>query len=101
MKRVPLECPICSAVKLQKIPSQIIEKRNQCEKGIVAILIPENTICPHLFVVYVDLNFTIRDAVSEEGIKNVNRKKFISVKTIDEFISKLSKKTLNNLLHKL
>jgi hypothetical protein len=101
MKRIPLMCPVCSAVKLQKIPAQVIEKRNQNDKGIVAIMIPENTVCPHLFVVYVDQNFTIRDAVSVDGIKDLNRKKFINVNSIDEIVSKLSKKTINKLMGKL
>ena len=63
MQRILLKCPQCGTTRFQKIPQQMMESRNQCKKGIVAILIPEKTVCEHMFVVHVDTHFTVRDAL--------------------------------------
>lgn len=101
MKRISLICPICSKSKIQKVPPGLLDKRNQCAKGIVAILVPENTICEHLFVVYVDMNFSIRDTISGEELKKINQSKLINVNSIEDVVSKISKKNLTTLMKKL
>ena len=101
MKRIPIRCPECSATKLQKLPESLMERRNMCEKGIIAILVPENTICPHGFLVYVDQNFSIRDYVTISNCKDINKKRIICCKDIDEIVTKLKPTTIKNILQKL
>jgi hypothetical protein len=101
LKRLILECPECKKTKIQKIPENLMEKRNQIEKGICGILIPENTICNHGFIVYIDTNFSIRDVISLKYAQDLNMKKVIQLKTIEELVSSLTPKTLKSILNNL
>jgi hypothetical protein len=101
MKRISLECPICGKSKFQKLPSGLVKKRKEFKKGIVGILIPEKKICDHKFVVYIDKNFNLRDVLSADEIKDMNKQKFINVDTIENMVSQLSKASVSNILKKL
>ena len=101
MKRIVLKCPICHSQKFQLLPESLIIKRNENEKGICVIMIPEDTICEHLFFVHIDRNFSIRDCVSGDYIKERNLKKVIRYNTIEKLLQSLSTKTKQNILSRL
>ena len=101
LKRLILECPECKKTKVQKIPENLMEKRSQIDKGICGILIPENTICEHGFLVYIDTNFSIRDVISLSHAKDLNMKKVIHLKTIEDLVNSLTPKTLKSILNQL
>ena len=102
MKSITLECPTCGVTKRQKIPKEIVDKRNQSKKGIVTILIPQNAICPHLFLVYMDTNFKVRDtsamvSASEENIP----KEAININSIDDLLKSLNPDKVKSILDRL
>jgi hypothetical protein len=101
VKKVILDCPTCHKTKFQGLPDSLMEERHQIDKGIVAILIPENTICTHSFIVYIDMNFAIRDVVSIEQVQEEKKKLLVSLKTIEDLVSNLNKKSLQSVLSKL
>ena len=59
-KKVHIICPECNKTGIIDVQENIMEER---EKGIAAINVVENLVCKHSFVVYVDKNFIIRDAI--------------------------------------
>ena len=101
MKRIVLKCPKCNAQKYQLLPESLITKRNENEKGICVIMIPEDTICEHLFFVHIDRNFSVRDCISEEYMKERNLNKVIRYNTIEKLLQSLSIKTKKNILNRL
>ena len=101
VKKIVLQCPICKKGKLQELPEKIFLDRQKLDKEIVAILIPENTICPHGFIVEVDENFSIRDAISIDKVQETRKKQLISLKSIEDMIAKLSPNSVKNILSKL
>ena len=101
MKKVILECPSCHATKMQKLPKELMEKRNQSSKGVVTILIPEGAICPHLFLVYIDKNFSVRDTEAVINANQYNGKKVVEISEIDELIKQISPDKMSDLLKRL
>lgn len=101
MKRVLLKCPICEKTRIQRIPQALTQNREKSEKGILTILIPDNTICEHMFVIQVDRHFHVRDAFSIDTIKEINKKKFVYVKEIENMIASLKPKTIKQILKDL
>jgi hypothetical protein len=95
MKRVMIECPTCHHKKLQGIPPQLMEERNQCEKGIVAVLIPTNIVCGHIFIIYIDQNFAIREYLTPEHAQELNKKKIIQFHTIEDMLQKMKPDVLD------
>jgi hypothetical protein len=100
MKAIMLQCPTCGKTKRQKIPKEIVDKRNQSKKGIVTILIPQNSICPHLFLVYMDQNFKIRDTSAVVGAKSIP-KEAINIKNIDDLLKSLEPDKIKSILDRL
>ena len=101
VKRLILKCPVCGASKMQKIPESLINKRNCNEKGICTILIPEDSICEHLFVVYVDRDFRIRGADTPDEIKEFNPKSYVNIHEIKDLVAKLKPASIKSLLKNL
>jgi hypothetical protein len=101
MKKVVFQCPVCGKQRLQALPESIIDARNYIRKEIIAILIPENTLCEHAFLVYIDTNFSIRDVVTLDLMVEVNKQKIISLQTIEEIIKKMSPDSLRSVLKNL
>lgn len=58
MTRVLVKCPLCSAIDRIDVDEAIIE---QSERGVTAVNVEKNYICPHSFVAYIDTNFIVRD----------------------------------------
>jgi hypothetical protein len=100
MKTVIMVCPTCGKTKRQKIPKEIIAKRNLSKKGIVTILIPQNTICPHLFLVYMDQNFKVRDTSAVIGAKAVP-KEAININSINDLLKSLEPDKVKSILDRL
>ena len=94
-------CPDCGRTKIVKIPENIFQAATECEKGILAILIPENTICKHNFMIFVDRNFSVRDTMTTDHVRNVNKKKIINLNDLDDLVNKLSKKSIRRVLDAL
>ncbi len=63
MSNIPLNiiCPTCSKHGKIQVEDSLVK---QNERGITAINIMKNIICEHSFLVYVDKNYNVRDAVS-------------------------------------
>ncbi len=101
MKNIQLICPTCFAAKIQKLPEQIMSRRYQHNNGIIGILVPENTVCNHLFIVYVDKHFAARDRVAADQLTKFNKRKLVTLKDIDGIIANLQPKTIKNILEKL
>lgn len=79
-----------------------MEQRNQfSDKGVVAVLIPENTLCEHGFMVFIDRNFSIRDVKSLEKMQEMNKMKFVHLKTIEDLLGKLNPTALQSIIQKL
>jgi len=95
MKRVMIECPTCHLKKLQGIPPQLMEERNHCEKGIVAVLIPTNIVCTHVFVMYIDMNFSVRDYLTSDKMQELNKKKIVQFHTIEEMLHKMKPEVID------
>lgn len=101
MKKVLLVCPTCNAIKTQSLPEQIMQQKFQCEQGIIGILVPEKSICEHVFIVYIDKAFNIRERIAVNELKEYNKRKLLSFKDIDDILSSLKPKTIKNILEKL
>lgn len=78
-----------------------MEQKFQCEEGFIGILVPENTICKHLFIVYMDKHFTVRDRIAVDQLKEYNKRKLVTFKDIDDLMFSLRPKTIKNILEKL
>ena len=59
-QRIILRCPICEKNSLHKLDRDLVERRKQNPLGIVPILI-NHAVCEHLFLIYVDAHFAIRN----------------------------------------
>ena len=94
-------CPECGRTKVVKIPDNIFQAATECEKGILAILIPEHTICNHTFMIFVDRNFSVRDTMSTDDVRCVNKKKIINYKDLDCMVKRLHKKSIKRILDAL
>ena len=58
MVEIKINCPACSKTGKLEVEENIIKKSL---RGITAINVGEFLICPHSFIVYIDMNFTVRD----------------------------------------
>jgi len=58
MANIEIRCPSCGNAGKIEIDEKII---NQSSRGVTAINIAENQICPHSFVAYIDKNLAVRD----------------------------------------
>jgi len=58
MAKVEIRCPACSKRGNIQLEESVI---NQSTRGVTAINIDKNQICPHSFVAYIDKNMDIRD----------------------------------------
>ena len=54
MIKIDITCPVCHSMKLQFIPEELITELDKKGQDIGLILIPENVICEHLFLVEID-----------------------------------------------
>ena len=59
MIQIELRCPVCDSIKLQYIPEEVITELDKRGQQIGLVLIPENVICEHLFLVEIDQNFRV------------------------------------------
>jgi hypothetical protein len=96
-----LQCPVCNKTRVQKIPPFLTEKRYQIDKGVCGILIPEKIVCEHGFIVYMDMNFSVRDVISLDQAQELNMRKLIQLKSIEDIVVKLNSESIKNLLQKL
>ena len=55
---VQVRCPICSQTDEIQISKKELGKAS---RGLLSISLPENVVCNHSFIVYVDRNFKVRD----------------------------------------
>ncbi len=58
MRKVDIRCPACSKKGYLEIPEEII---NKSSRGVSAINVEKDKICPHSFVAYIDKNLAVRD----------------------------------------
>ncbi len=58
MEKVKIECPICLKSGVIDVTHRVI---NNSTRGITAVTVQSNIICPHSVVVYIDKHFTVRD----------------------------------------
>ena len=58
MAKVEIRCPSCNKRGNIEIAEDII---NQSARGVTAINIPQDQICTHSFVAYIDKNLAVRD----------------------------------------
>lgn len=58
MVKIELRCPSCSKIKYIEIDEKIV---NSNPRGVTAINVPEDQICNHTFVAYIDKNLDVRD----------------------------------------
>jgi hypothetical protein len=86
-KKFVLQCPVCKKRKIQIIPERILKKRNQIQEEICGIVIPSHTHCSHDFVVYIDMNYSIRDTIALNHIQFKDRKQFINLELENELIA--------------
>ena len=61
MMNIKIKCPICSKSGVIELSNKEIVRNN--ERGITSIMISQNKICSHSFLVYIDNNQTVRDYV--------------------------------------
>lgn len=102
MKSVMLTCPICGKTKKQKIPKEIVSKKNISSKGIITILIPQNSICPHLFLVYMTKNYEIRNISAVDSTSKVKiPEEAININNIDDLIKSLKPDKVKSILDRL
>lgn len=82
-----LQCPVCKKRKIQTIPDRILQKRNQIREEICGILIPKHAHCSHPFVVYIDMNYSVRDTIALDYIQIKDRKQFINLELENELVA--------------
>ena len=58
MVKVQIKCPSCSKTGTIELVDDSVKN---VSRGLLAINIATNIICPHTFIVYVDKNFGVRD----------------------------------------
>jgi hypothetical protein len=58
MAKVEIRCPSCAKIGKIEIKESIL---SQSIRGITAVNIPENLICEHSFIAYIDKNLAVRD----------------------------------------
>jgi len=63
-----LECPICHKTILHKLSNSLILQKNNSQKGILNLMIPQNLICEHSFIAYIDKYFNVRGYETTDGI---------------------------------
>ena len=78
-----------------------MQEKYQSEQGIIGILVPENSICEHVFIVYIDKSFRVRERIAVNELKEYNKRKLLSFKDIDDILTSLKPKTIKNILEKL
>ena len=96
MSRVQIRCPSCTINGYIEVPEDSLK---EITRGLLAINIPEGTICDHTFITYLDKNLRVRDyfladfkieipeiALSEE----IEEKKIISKEVIKLDLIKLN-----------
>jgi len=58
MAKVEIRCPACSKIGFLELKDKLID---QSSRGVTAINVPNNQMCSHSFVAYVDKNMEVRD----------------------------------------
>jgi hypothetical protein len=101
MKRIILDCPVCHKTKLQQFPIQILEKRNQIDKGIVGVHISKNVTCDHEYVIYIDMHFSVRDILTIDNILETNRKRLIQFSSIEQILKMIKPDNLKQIMDQL
>ncbi|TFG09199.1 MAG: hypothetical protein EU539_00070 [Promethearchaeota archaeon] len=56
--KVEIRCPICSKMGVVEISDEVFKN---ISRGLLAVNVTDNTICPHSFNLYIDKNLNIRD----------------------------------------
>ena len=92
MIKIDITCPVCGSKKLQFIPEELIMELDKRGQQISLILIPENVICEHLFLVEIDQNFRVTnvynvgDMLASEALEAAE-----SIQSSEEILSTVQK----------